>query len=584
MTRESGTGFEMRETPKALDGFAPFAEATLAEWRVPGAAIAVVKDGAVIYARGFGLRDVARGLEATPRTTFAIASATKAFTTLALAILVDEGLLDWDRPVRAYLPSFALYDPVATERLTPRDLVTHRSGLPAHDLMPFNSPYSRREIVARLRCLPPSRDMRSAWQYQNLTYIAAGYLIEHLTGLTWERFVAERIFGPLSMEHSTLSVEDLIGASDRALPYGMGPAGVAEVPASDLTAIGPAGAINSTVEDMARWLLLHLGDGRHGDRRIVSAGRLADLHAPQMVMEYGDKLSTLYDEAPYSSYGMGWFVQPYRGHDMLHHGGNIDGFSAMAALLPRKSIGVVVLSNLSDNPAPLLLTLDVVDRLLGLELAPWAVRARDAASDAARAAERAGDLRKEDQVGGTAASHDLDAYAGDYEHPGYGVMSILRDGAALTATYNGEVFALPHYHYDVFELVGGPFASPPRVVFSTDHTGAVESLSVPFEPTVPDIVFVRRASAEARSRAVLDRFTGEYTLLGLAVAVTLGAEETLTITLPGQPAYALTPRTGTRFHAPGFSSLDVTFTTDDSGAVTGALISQQTGVFMAVRR
>lgn len=576
----SETGTRAVALTGALEGFDAFAEATLEEWNVPGAAIAVVADGAVVYARGFGLRDVARGLETTSRTTFAIASATKAFTTLALAILVDEGLLDWDKPVRAYLPSFALYDSVATERLTPRDLVTHRSGLPAHDLMPINSPFSRREIVERLRHLPPSRDIRTAWQYQNLTYIVAGYLIEHLTGLTWERFVAARIFEPVGMAHSTLSIADLIAAPDRALPYGMGADGVVEVPASDLAAIAPAGAVNSTVEDMARWLLLHLGHGKLGDRRIVSARRLADLHTPQMLMESGDKLSTLYDEAPYSSYGMGWFVQPYRGHDMLHHGGNIDGFSSMAALLPRRSIGVVVLSNLSDNPVPLLLALSVFDRLLGLEPAPWGARARDAAAETARAADGAEALRRADQIAGTTPSHDLDAYSGDYEHPGYGVLSIARDGAALKATYNGQGLALPHYHYDVFELAGGLFAIPPRVVFSTDHTGVVASLSVPLEPTVPDIVFVRRTV----TRDALDRFTGDYTLLGLTATVTLGAEGTLALTLPGQPTYALTSSTGTRFHAPGFSGLEVTFTTDDSDAVTGALIAQQTGVVMATKR
>ena len=581
----SGTG--AIEATKALDGFAPFAEATLKDWTVPGAAVVVVKDGAIVFSHGFGLRDVARGLAVTPHTVFPIASSTKAFTTMALAILADEGVLDWDTPVRAYLPSFMLYDTVASERMTPRDLVTHRSGLPGHDLLLVNLPFSRREIVERLEYLQPSQDFRAAWQYQNLTYITAGYLIEHVTGHTWEEFVTERIFQPLGMERSTLSIESLTRLSDYALPYQKGDGRAEEIPFRNLDALGAAGSINSTIGDMTRWLLPHLGVGRYGGRRIVSAGQLAQLHAPQMVMENGDKLSTLYKEAPHSSYGMGWFVQPYRGYDMVHHGGNIDGFSAMVAFLPRESIGVVVLSNLSDNPTPMILALNVFDRLLGLDQVPWNERAREMDARLSDAAEKGREQRAADQVGGTGMSHDLDAYVGDYEHPGYGIMSIAREGVALKATYNGLDFALQHYHYDVFELVTDLFVIPPRVLFSTNRAGDIDGISAPLEPTVPDIVFRRRPPAELLTKAALARFTGDYALMGMPVAVSLKEETTLVVSLPGQPDYELTPYKGMRFEAKGFSGFSVTFKSadsDDAGAVTEALITQQNGVFTAKRR
>src|SRR5918911_376082 len=176
-----------------LEGFADLVRATAGEWKVPGAAVAVVKDGAVIFCQGFGLRDVGRRLEVTPHTLFPIASCTKAFTTLGLAILVDEGKLDWDAPVRRYVPTFALHDPVATERMTPRDLVTHRSGLPRHDLLWYGTAYTRHEIFNRLRYLEPSKDFRAIWQYQNLMYMAAGVVVEHISGCTWEEFVQQRI-------------------------------------------------------------------------------------------------------------------------------------------------------------------------------------------------------------------------------------------------------------------------------------------------------------------------------------------------------------------------------------------------------
>ncbi len=505
MGREAGA--HAVEAPGALEGFDAFAEATLQEWTVPGAAVVVVKDGAVVLSRGFGLRDVARGLEVTPRTLFAIGSATKAFTTLILASLVDEGALDWDTPVRAYLPSFTVYDPVATERMTPRDLVTHRSGLPAHDLMWYNSPISRREIVDRLRYLQPSQDFRAAWQYQNLTFITAGYLIEQVTGRTWEELVTERIFQPLGMERSNLSVERSKQAADRSLPYQDVDGQPVEIPFRNVDMLGPAGSINSSADDMAQWLLLHLGDGKRGERRLVSTGQLARLHAPQMVMATGDKVPTHYREAPHSSYGMGWFVQPYRGYDMVHHGGNTDGFSAMVAFLPTENIGVAVLSNRDDNPIPVILALNVFDRLLGLDQVPWNERSKEMDAGLREAAEKGKEQSETDRVAGTRPSHDLDAYAGDYAHPGYGALSIARDGAALTAAYNGLDVAFTHYHYDIFEVVHDLFAVPPKAQFSTNSKGDIDGVSVPFEPTTPDIVFKRLPPAELRDKAALTRFT-----------------------------------------------------------------------------
>jgi len=572
------------EAPGALEGFDAFAEATLQEWTVPGAAVVVVKDGAVVLSRGFGLRDVARGLEVTPRTLFAIGSATKAFTTLILASLVDEGALDWDTPVRAYLPSFTVYDPVATARMTPRDLVTHRSGLPAHDLMWYNSPFSRREIVDRLRYLQPSQDFRAAWQYQNLTFITAGYLIEQVTGRTWEELVTERIFQPLGMERSNLSVERSKQAADRSLPYQDVDGQPVEIPFRNVDMLGPAGSINSSADDMAQWLLLHLGDGRRGDRRIVSAGQLARLHTPQMVMATGDKVPTHYKEAPHSSYGMGWFVQPYRGYNMVHHGGNTDGFSAIAAFLPTENSGVAVLSNRDDNPTPVILALNVFDRLLGLDQVPWNERSKEMDAGLREAAEKGKEQSETDRVAGTRPSHDLDAYAGDYAHPGYGALSIARAGAALTADYNGLDIALTHYHYDIFEMVHDLFAVPPKAQFSTNSKGDIDGVSVPFEPTVPDIVFKRPPPAELRDKAVLTRFTGDYELMGLLMTVSLAGGTALVVSLPGQPNDELTPYKGTRFDAKGLSGVSIEFKSDDSGRVTSALITQPNGVFTAKRR
>jgi CubicO group peptidase (beta-lactamase class C family) len=567
----------------ALEGFDAFVEATLKDWTVPGVGVAVVKDGEVLLSRGYGLRDVARGLEVTPQTIFAIGSSSKAFTSMALALLVDDGKLDWDTPLRTYLPTFKLYDAFATERMTPRDLVTHRSGLPRHDLMWYRSPFSRKEIFDRLQYLQPSKDFRALWQYQNLMYMTAGYLVEQLSGRTWEEFVVERIFQPLGMERSNVSVEVSRQAADVALPYKEEDDTLKEIPFANIDTIGPAGSINSSVEDMTQWLLLHLSDGMRGDRRIVSSGQLAQMHTPQMVIEQGVGLSTKFKETPHVSYALGWFVQPYRGHTMIHHGGNIDGFSAMVAFLPDEKTGVVALTNGNGNPVPIILALNAFDRLLGLDQVPWNDRYKEEMAEIKEAAERGKQQSASSRVEGQAPSHELSAYVGEYEHPGYGILSVARDGDTLTASYNNLQFALAHYHYDVFEMTYELFDIRLKALFSTNVKGDIDSLAVPLEPTVPDIVFKRRPPAHLLNRAALERFTGDYELMGMPLRVTLKGDTALLISLQGQPDHELRPYKDMQFELTGLSGFSITFKADDSGAVTELLVTQPNGTFTARR-
>jgi CubicO group peptidase (beta-lactamase class C family) len=195
------------EGQKRLENFGDFVNKILQEWKVQGCAVAIIQDGELLLSQGFGLRNAAEGLEVTPETLFPIASCTKAFTATSMAMLADEGKLDWDTPVRTYLPSFRMFDSFATERMTPRDLVTHRSGLPRHDLMWYNSSRTRKELFERLQYLEPYKDLRTVWQYQNLMYMVAGYLVGELSGMSWEAFVQQRIFQPLGMTNSLFDID-----------------------------------------------------------------------------------------------------------------------------------------------------------------------------------------------------------------------------------------------------------------------------------------------------------------------------------------------------------------------------------------
>jgi CubicO group peptidase (beta-lactamase class C family) len=481
--------------PATLNGLDGFVEQVMKDWKVPGLAVAIVKEGKVVYAKGFGYRDVKRELKVTPDTLFAIGSCSKAFTATALALLVEEGKLDWDKPVIDYLPDFRLYDAYATAHLRPRDLVTHQSGLPRHDLVWYGSPLSRKEIFDRLRYLEPSRPLHAKYQYNNLMFMSAGVLIERISGNTWEEFVRRRILDPLGMKTSNFSVKDSQKTSDFSLPYQEQKDEVKEIPFRNIDAVGPAGSINSSVNEMTRWLLLQLSKGKFEVRQIVSEKALAETHTPQIVA--GGDLK--YDESFYASYAMGWGVTSYRGHPSLSHGGGIDGFTSAVRFLPKDQLGVVVLTN-SGSPASGLIASNAVDRMLGLSEAPWAQRAKD---DAAKAKEAQAKARAEDEAKrkkDAPPTHALKDYTGQFEHPAYQTLTIAQDGEQLKFDLHGLTGGLKHYHYDIFQGVDGAAGfEGTKVAFLINRAGEIDRAALALEPNVKEIIFTRKANKQEKA-------------------------------------------------------------------------------------
>jgi len=481
--------------PPQLQGFDAFATDIMAEWKVPGLAIAVVQDGRIVYARGFGYRDLDKKLPVTPHTIFGIGSCSKAFTATAMGILVDEGKLEWDKPVREYLPSFKLSDDVASERVTPRDLMTHRTGLPRHDNVWIRSPLTRQEMFDALRYLEFSRDIRQTYQYNNLMVMTAGYLVGTIAGTSWEEFARSRIMAPLGMTETDFSTDDSQKAADFSRSYTLVKGKVEEFPFYNADALGPAGSINSTVLDMASWILLNINKGKYGEKlekQIISERRLTQIHAPQVVVP--DDLR--YPELYYPTYGLGWRMNAYRGRPLISHGGAIMGFSASVAFLPLEKIGVVILNNLEDAPVGSTLYYGVFDRLLGLEPVNWAQRVRDEEARSRAESEKRAKGRDADRQLGTKPSHDVAAYAGVYEHPAYGRIVVTLDGDALKADYHQRTFVFEHYHFDMFKMKNEWMDAEYKVTFGMDSKGSIASLSVPFEPTVKDIVFARKPPAK----------------------------------------------------------------------------------------
>ena len=585
--------FRLRRAPAAaaaaaalsagsLEGFDAFVEGALKTWNVPGVAVAIVKDGEVVLAKGYGLRDVARNLPVTPETLFAIGSSTKAFTVMSLAVLVDDGKLDWDVPVHEYLPRFALQDECASAGMTPRDLVTHRSGLPRHDLVWYNAPLTRAELFERLRYLEPNAAFRSKWQYQNLMFLTAGYLAGEVAGQSWEDLVRARIFEPIGMKSSNFSVLESQKTADYAKPYTEKEKKATEIPFRNIDVVGPAGSINSNLNDMARWVRLQLSDGSVEGRRVVAAANLEEMHEPQMVMREQERDP----EIILRSYAMGWFVESYRGHKRVHHGGNIDGFSAMVTFLPAERIGVVALANMDGTPLPEIVCRVAIDRLLGLEPIDWNARLKARADEAEKGAEKAkGGLEQYDRKKGTKPAHALDEYVGEYAHPAYGTVSVVRDGAGLKATIHAIPMRLEHWHYETFRAVfeDPAFADEKMfVLFRTNPKGDVDALAMPLETQTADIVFDKQPPARLSDPAFLKTLAGEYALVdqpSVTVDVVIEGNE-LTAIVTDQPPYHLDPYRGTEFRFRELTGYAIRFL-PEAGEI---LVIQPDGVYRGKRK
>ena len=572
-----------------FDDFDSHINQVLHDWHVPGMAIGIVKDDEIILNNGYGLRDIEQNLPVTPETVFGIASVSKAFTTFAMALLVERGLLDWDRPVREYIPWFRLQDPDASG-ITPRDLVCHRSGLPRHDRAWYQSGASREEVVRRLADLPPNKPFRSFYQYQNMMFVTAGFLIEQVAGESWESFIQREVFDRLNMSRSNFSVDTMQKMENIAMPYGFLKDQITRIPFANVDALGPAGSINSTTTDMLNWVRLHLSLGTINGQRLVSSSGLAECHCPQMVIQEVFPASLIaYPELGPRAYGLGWFLRTYRGRRMIFHSGGIDGYGSFLSFLPEEHIGVVILSNLDEGNSPVPVTFEIYDRLLGIDSTPWSQRYL-AHEGKAEAATKAGSEKRNSQVvPGTKQSHPATDYLGSYAHPGYGTLKIEMIQKAEkedeTVSYNGHFNLIPltltHLHYDTFEAAT-PFGTWTRLTFLCDENGRINAVRLPVEVNVPPMVFNRVAAPI--SPDLLAAYAGTYKLEGgQEVLVLLSPENQLCIQLPGQTPLALEAVNKDTFQTIDFPRITVTFQTEVAGQVKSLEVLHPDGLFSAMR-
>lgn len=453
------------------------------DWQVPGVAVAIVRNDAVVLLKGYGVRTVGKPDPVDENTLFALASDSKSFTGILMAMLVDEGKLDWDDRVTDHLPSFQLSDPWVTRELTVRDLLAHRSGLARADLLWTGGwTYDTGELLRRVRYLKPTWSLRSRYGYSNLMYAAAGELARSVTRRSWSDLIRERILAPLGMTATNTSVRDLAPLGNVATPHARVDDTVVIVTYTNMDQVPAAGALNSTAADMARWLRFQLDSGRVGGTRLVSARNFRETHTPQTAMRIDSAYRAMNPFTHLQSYAFGWIVSDYRGRELLRHAGNLSGMAAMAGLMPEERTGIVVLTNLEGNALRESLMYKAFDMVLGAPPKDWSAENLAEARGIA-AAERERERRREAaRVKGTRPSLSLGQYAGEYDDPLYGrahvVMSAGRLVLNLSAASAGN---LEHWNYDTFRVVWhDPRDETSFVTFELDPFGKVARMR--FDP------------------------------------------------------------------------------------------------------
>jgi CubicO group peptidase (beta-lactamase class C family) len=482
--------------PADLDSYVA---ASMKAFEVPGMAVAIVKDGKIVVTRGYGVRKLGGPTPVDQFTMFAIGSNTKAFTTAALATLVDEGKLSWDDPVYQRLPGFVMYDPYVSHEMTIRDLLTHRSGmgLGEGDLLFWpQSTYTRNDIIYKLRFMKPKSSFRSHYAYDNLLYMTAGQIIPAVTGISWDDYIRQRIFAPLGMNHSVVSNKDFKPGDDYSAPHGRVDGKLQVLALEDLDNVGPAGSINSSAADMAKWVQVQLNRGKFVDRdgRLFSEQRSKEMWSAQTILPINDPPAPLAGlKAQFADYALGWGLRDYHGRKLVGHTGGVAGFVSRVMLVPEENLGVVVLTNAEEDGAFDSILYHVLDSYFHVPPTDW-IAAFKSVRDMRE--KEAAEILKKAEAGRDANSKPslpLEKYAGVYNDAWYGPITIHYENGGLVISFDHTptmIGDLEHWQYNAFKAhwrvrtIEDAF-----ITFALNADGSIESAKMAAVSPLADFSF-----------------------------------------------------------------------------------------------
>jgi len=573
-----------QDVTQRLLGFDAYMEKTLQDWNAPGIGVGIVVGDKLVFAKGYGYRDYGKKLPFTPKTLCPIGSNTKLFTAVASGFLVNEGKLSWDDPIREKVPSIQFYNDDLNRTVTLHDMLSHRTGITRHDTIWYLSPDSRKELFGKLKYMEPREPLRTLFLYNNMMYCATGYVIELVSGQSWESFVRDRILKALEMTHTYYTIAEMTKQPD----YGVGYTEkrdsfeITRIPYyEDTPGIAPAGAIISSIEDMSHWLIALMNNGAYKGKQVLPADVLKKTLEPAIAMPNTAGETRGYWELFNSAYGMARWTGSYRGHLLAFHGGDIDGFHAQVSYMPQEHIGVLVFV-IGDHCASLYNTIsyNVYERLLGLDQTPWSDRLLAIRLKGKKAASEMRTTAGTDKVPNTKPSHPIEDYAGDYEDPAYGVMKINRTQNGLGFDYHTITLPLEHYHYDRFDTPDDERYGTWSVNFLTNPQGEIDKAVMSLDEG--EVTFVRRP--ETLSDQMLRQLAGTYeTPTGAKFQVVLQDNGRLATVYPGQPTDELIPYKGLTFRDQQYSDVVYEFVMDKD-KVTAFKRRDASGEFTYLRK
>ncbi|MGH8127750.1 MAG: serine hydrolase [Gammaproteobacteria bacterium] len=450
---------KVSQSAAALKGLDSYVHKVMKQWQVPGLAIAVVKDGKVVLAKGYGVRELGKPGRVDADTLFTIASNTKAFTAAALGTLISSGKLTWDAPVTQYVKNFKLSSPYVTENITLRDLLTHRSGYCDPGIAEVTTDAST--IIQRLRYQKPDYGFRAHFCYNNVMFLTAARFIPAITGETWNRYVEQRLFQPLQMTRTVTTAKALAAASDVALPHGMmdGKAAVIRLEwAHNRDVYAPIGSINSSVNDMSHWLLMLLANGRYAGKPVLKPAIVKAMETPQIPIQpdarIGHEIRAAVPGGRFYSYGLGLVVQEFHGHVLVWHAGDVPGMASVVAMVPDSHLGIVVLSNMNGNDARFGILNHVLQSYLGLPQHDVSQSLYEVTQKMKKGQAMMEKKLADTRTPGTKAPLPLKDYAGTYRDDFYGTARIGMENGHLVLHLGNPNFVadLEHWHNNTFRV------------------------------------------------------------------------------------------------------------------------------------
>ncbi len=442
-----------KQLAEKLAAFDAYVQKEMAVWKVPGMSVAIVKDNAVVFTKGYGLREAGTNKKVDTKTYFTCASTTKAMTAVCMGMLVDAGKISWSDPVIKYLPAFQLYDPAVTRELTVQDLFTHNSGVGNTDFLWVDNPLTSDEILAKMQLVKPSYSLRSSFIYQNIFYLAAGKIIEKVSGKPWNIFIKENIFDKLGMQHTSALFAD-VKDENRALPHVFVDSVVTVIDKESADAIAPAGAVMSCADDIALWMQCMIDSSKAVSGRLVTPATWMYLLHPKTIVPEDEFYPTQQLTKPnFTTYAMGWFQQDYKGYKLNFHTGSLSGETAINAQLPDKKFGIYVFGNLDHAELRHALVFKALDLFELGGTTDWSSSFKHLYDSIKTAHKIATDARQPRQISGTTAL-PLNEYEGIYSDPLYGKIEIKAAANGLTVIINGVLKGtLSHFHYNTFKVI-----------------------------------------------------------------------------------------------------------------------------------